>query len=145
MVDSGSQPNVADCPREFPQHPIRPSEGQKIGLSYKAADGSLIPNEGEIQIQHLEADGTVYDFTIQNAKVHCPIISVRYLVTRDCIVTFHREGGFIQYPTGKRINVVVKDGVFFVGLRVLPPNTKNVFGHIVNAQKNEQSGFSRRG
>ena len=95
MADCGSQPNVADCRREFPDRVINPSEGQRMGLRYKAADGSLIANEGEVHIQHQEDDGEVYDFTVQNANVHCTIISVRYQVTRDCIVTFNMDGGFI--------------------------------------------------
>ena len=121
MVDSGSQPNVADCPKEFPQHPIRESEGQRQGVQYKSASGALIANEGEIDVTHIEADGERYHFTFQNANVHCPIISVRDLVTQDCVVTFHRLGGHILYPSGNRISFVCKDGVFFVGLNVVPP------------------------
>ena len=121
MVDSGSQPNVADIPKEFPKHNVRISEGQKSGLCYKAADGSLIPNLGESDIVHVEPDGEQYTFTFQNAKVHCPILSVRYLVTRDCTVTFHRDGGHILYPTGKKLSFVNKDGVFFIALNVLDP------------------------
>ena len=112
-----------------------------MGLRYKTADGSLIPNEGEVTIQHLEADGEAYDFTIQNAKVHCPRISVRYLVTRDCVVISHKRGVLILYPTGKRIDFVSKDGVFFVPLNVLPPDSKDIFGNTVNPS----SGFSRHG
>ena len=107
-VDSGSQPNVADCRREFPDHAIHTSEGQKMGLRYKAADGSLIANEGEVHIQHQEDDGEVYDFTVQHAKVQCTIISVRYLVTRDCIVTFQEEGAFIEHPSGKRLHTALQ-------------------------------------
>ena len=100
---------------------VRASEGQKVGLCYKGADGSLIPHLGEIDITHVEPDGQQYEFTIQNAKVHCTILSVRYLVTRDCTVTFHRDGGHIAYPSGKKIPFVNKDGVFFVALNVIPP------------------------
>ena len=92
-----------------------------MGLQYKAADGSLIPNEGETDVTHVEADGDTYPFTFQHAIVHCPIISVRYLVTQDCVVTFQRLGGHILYPSGNRISFVCKDGVFFVPLNILPP------------------------
>ena len=102
---------------------------------YKAADGSLIPNRGEISITHVEDDNEPYEFVFQDAPVHCPIISVRYLVTRDCWVTFHKNGGFIAYPTGKRINFIVKDGVFFVALNVLPPGSR----------KKQKPGFARPG
>ena len=80
MVDSGSQPTVANCSKEFPMHKVHPSEGSRAGLKYKAANGELIPNLGEVFVQHREADGSVYDFVFQHAEVHCPIISVRQLV-----------------------------------------------------------------
>ena len=98
----------------------------------------MIPSEGEIDITHVEADGEQYSFTIQNANVHCIIISVRYLVTRDCVVTFHRDGGNILYPTRHKIEFVVKDGVFFVALNVLPQNVKDIFGR-------DMAVFSGRG
>lgn len=129
MVDSGSQPTVADCEKEFPHHRVHPSAGSKSGLKYKAANGELIDNLGEVHIRHLESDGTIYNFTFQHAKVHCPIVSVRELVSRDCSVTFHKYGGRIQYPSGKKIRFVLKGGVFFVLLNVLPPGTKDCLGN----------------
>ena len=121
MVDSGSQPNIADCKEAFPHAKIVPSEGQKKGLQYKAADGSLIPNRGETTVRHREADGSTFEFVFQDAPVHCPIISVTDLVQKDCTVTFHRLGGHIDCPSGKRIKFVAKGGVFFVLMNVLPP------------------------
>ena len=93
MVDSGSQPTVADCEKEVPGHTIRPSAGQKQGVQYKCADGSLIPNMGECCVTHREHDGTLIDFVFQHAKVHTPIVSVLELVIQDCTVTFHKAGG----------------------------------------------------
>ena len=121
MSDSRSQPDVANCRKEFPEHAIRESEGQKAGLMYKGANGALIPNQGEIDIVHRENDGRLYNFTIQHADVHCIIISVKYLVTRDCSVTFHKKGGHIKYPDGRRLRFITKDCVFFMELNVLPP------------------------
>ena len=96
-------PTSRTAPHQFPDHPVRPSEGQKCGLNYKAADGSLIPNEGETTITHAEPDGELYDFVFQNARVHCPIISVRYLVTRECIVFlfFHKKLRLHSLPFGQ--------------------------------------------
>ena len=92
------------------------------GVVYKGANGALIPNQGEATIRHKEADGNVYEFIFQHADVHCPIISVTQLVTRDCTVTFHRLGGHIAYPDGSRIKFISKGGVFFVLLNVQPPS-----------------------
>ena len=99
---------------------------------YKAADGSLIPNQGEIDITHIQPDGEHYQFTFQNAPVHSIILSVRELVTKDCTVTFHKDGGHITYPSGKKIAFVNKDGVFFVALNVLPPGCEDVFGRNIS-------------
>ena len=112
-----------------------------MGLRYKTADGSTVPNAGEVVIHHLEPDGEVYQFVLQHAKVHCIILSVRELVTRDCVVTFHRNGGHIEYPSGKRIQFVVKEGVFFVALNVPPPGTEDMFGRVISPEQ----GFSRHG
>ena len=87
---------------------------------------------------HREHDGELYDFTFQHAKVHCPIISVREPVSKYCSVTFHRHGGHIEYPDGRKIRFVLKGGTFFVVLNV-PPDTKNILGEVVKPV------FSRHG
>ena len=69
---------------------------------------------------HHEPDGRLYPLTIQHADVNCIIISVTYLVTRDCWATFHKHGRHIKCPDGRRVELITKDGVFFVPLNVLP-------------------------
>ena len=146
MVDSGSQPNVANCRKEFPAHELRESEGQKMGLMYKGANGALIPNQGEVDIVHQEPDGQLYPLTIQHADVHCIILSVKEFVTHDCRVTFHKKGGHMRYPDGRRIRFVTREGVFVVSLNVLPPNCSDVFGRAIADSKGRlTSGFSRHG
>ena len=90
-----------------------------MASQYKGADGSLIPNEGECHVTHREANGSTFSFTFQHAQVHCPILSVSELISRECTVTFHKLGGHIAYPDGRRIRFVAKEGVFFVLLNVL--------------------------
>ena len=102
------------------------------------ADGTLIPNLGQCKIVRQEHDGELYDFTFQHAKVHSIIISVLDLVTKYCMVTFHKAGGHISYPSGKKIECVIKEGVFFVALNVPPPGTTDIFGR-------PASGFSGHG
>ena len=120
------------CRNKFPLHKVHESAGSRSGLKYKAANGELIANLGEVHLQHKEADGSIYDFTFQHAEVHCPIMSVRQLVEKDCEVTFHKYGGYIRYPNNKKVRFVTKGGVFFVLLNILPP-------------KDDQSVFSRPG
>ena len=126
MLGSGSEPNVANCAKSFPSHPITESDGQRKGLHYKGAAGSRIPNKGECSIVHVEPDGTKYDFTFQHADVHSIILSVSMLVVKDCSVTFTKHGGHILYPDGRKIRVIAKQGVFYVLLNVLPPGTRDV-------------------
>ena len=145
MLDSGSEPNVANCTKSFPSHPITESEGQRKGLHYKGADGTLIPNKGECSIVHREADGTLYPFTFQHADVHSIILSVTELVTKDCSVTFTKHGGHILYPNGKKIKFMAKAGVFFVLLDVLPPGLKDVFGRDLQALQDRRAIFQSRG
>ena len=129
MLDSGSQPTIANCKKAFPGHELMESDGQRRGLQYKVADGRLVPNEGRVQVTHVDKDGAAFNFTFQHANVHCPILSVSELVHKDCVVTFHKSGGHILYPDGRRIHFVAKEGVFFVALNVASPD----------------QGFTRRG
>ena len=129
MLDSGSQPTVANCKQVFPQHIIEESEGQRSGLRYKVASGTLVPNEGQVHVNHKDPDGTLFKFACQHANVHCPILSVSELVNKDCVVTFHKLGGHIRYPDGRRIRFVAKEGVFFVELDVMDPDVQRRGGH----------------
>ena len=95
---------------------------------YTGANGALIPNEGETKVQHISKNGQLFDFVFQHASVHCPILSVTELVLQDCWVTFHRRGGYILYPDGRKLNFVAKDGVFFAQLNIAPPDFRGL-GH----------------
>ena len=55
MIDSGSEPTVADATKCFPKHQVRPSKGQREGLSYVSATGDQVKNEGEVAIIHRDA------------------------------------------------------------------------------------------
>ena len=102
-----------------------------MGVKYYNANGGEIPNGGEITLTHRDEPQGDFDFTFQNAKVHCPIVSVKELVIKGCEVSFHDRGEHISYPDGRRIRFVRKQGVFFVQLKVLPPGTRNMLGEKV--------------
>lgn len=116
MLDSGSQPTIANCRKVFPDHVLQEPDGRRRGLKYKVADGRLVPNQGQVQVKHIDKDGATFDFTFQHANVHRPILSVSELVHKGCVDTFHKAGGHIQYPDGRRIHFVSKEGVFFAAL-----------------------------
>lgn len=122
MVDSGSEPTVADAGKHFPRQTVRPSAGSKRGLKYMAANGQAIPNRGEFDITHADPKHGNFKFTFQDAPVHCPIISIRSLVDVGCSVTFKGKGSFIKYADGRKLNFVLKDGVYFIAINVLSPD-----------------------
>ena len=47
IADTGSTATLADCKTVFPQHKIRESKAQRKNISYQAAGGARIKNEGE--------------------------------------------------------------------------------------------------
>ena len=120
MLDSGSEPTVANCELAFPDHPIQPSEGQRRGVKYVSATGGTVPNEGQVCITHRDPHLGDFDFVFQHAKVHVPIISVRHMVKdHKCRVIFYEDGGVIKYPDGRRLKFIMKSGVFFMLLNVV--------------------------
>ena len=94
MVDSGSEPTVADAKKHFPGHAVVPSKHQ--GRKYSCANGSEIVNAGQVHITHRDVKHGDFEFTCENAPVHCPILSVRQLVEVGCSVTFKGKGGYIN-------------------------------------------------
>ena len=78
---------VADA-TTFPRHKVRQSKGQLNCTTYVSATGGEIKNEGEITITHVGDDGEQIDWTIQNAKVNCPMLCVCAIslarVVRSC-------------------------------------------------------------
>ena len=129
MIDSGSEPTVANCQTTFPGHAIRPSAAQKRGVRYVSATGGTVPNEGEVEIVHRDPILGDFNFTFQHAQVGCPIISVRDLVgNKKCKVIFGEDGGVIKFPDGRKIHFILRNGVLFVLLRVVEPsNSEPVF------------------
>ena len=122
-MDSGSEPTVADCAKVFPNHKIERSPAQDQGIKYKGADGSIIPNEGQVHVVHRDEGGQAYKFTFQNAKVHTQILSIRQWVQRDCVAVFHKLGGYVWYPDGRVLKFVCRGGVFFMLLNIDDPLT----------------------
>ena len=81
--------------------------------------------------------------TIQNGKVSCPILSVKYFTRMNCRVLFRNGGGVIAYQDGRRIPFIERFGVFFVALNVLPPEivpAEDAFGRPI-----DPAGFHRPG
>ena len=143
MIDSGSGPMVADCPVFFPKHTVVSSRGQRQGTEYVSASGGKIKHEGQIHLTHQEKNGDKFNLTMQNAKVSCPILSVKYFTEQNCRVLFRKGGGVIIHADGRRMAFTERLGVFFIALNVLDPDlrpTEDAFG-----RKIETPDFIRPG
>ena len=143
MLDSGSTVNVANCKKVFPRHQVRPSKGSKKGTKYTNASGGFILNEGETEVifVHDDDEGSEEHIIFQHAQVHLPILSVRYLVRKGCVVKCVRGGGEINFPGGKTLPFIEKQGVFFIGLDIKRPDD----GMSEEDDDEEMSDFSRQG
>ena len=62
-----------------------------------------------------------------NVRYSCTMCSVLKLALEDCTAIAHKSGGPITDPSGKRIELVVNDGVSVVALNVPRPGARNVF------------------
>ena len=107
MLDSGSEPTVANCKVAFPNHPIEESPAQRRGVKYMSATGGTVANPGQVHVVHRNPRLGDFNFTFQHAPVQCPIISIRDRVKgHKPKVLFYEEGGVIKYPDGRRIRFV---------------------------------------
>ena len=52
VADTSSSVTMANCKKTIPNHEIRPSKGSRKGLTYMAASGGRIRNEGQVTITH---------------------------------------------------------------------------------------------
>ena len=148
------------APKYCPDHPIRPSKAQRNGVKYDSASGCAIDNEGDISVVHRGPCGKDFGLVIQNAKVACPIVSIRYFTRMGCTVVFKKGGGIIHYPDGRKIPFIERLVVFLSALNILTPNPDIHAGmesvgtiFLTNEQKNKlddvrihgPSGFARQG
>ena len=86
----------------------------------------------------VELDGQPVTIKLSELPVQCPILSVREIVKRGSMVVFRNQGGYIVHKvTGRKINFVENDGVYFVRMKCPECTTKDV--------ETNEPGFSRPG
>ena len=127
MVDCGSVVVIADASNTFPKLKVEAGEGAKKGIAYVAADGGIIPNRGEVTVTLKAENGVKLDnVKWQDAPVNMPILSVKYLAKRGSRVTFWNKGGIIKLPDGQRIPFYEAGGVYFIKLKIEPPEASDL-------------------
>ena len=124
MIDSRSEPTIANCIRTFPDHTVQLSEAQKRGVRHVSATGTTVENQGQVDVTHRDPNIGDFHFTVQHADVHCPIVPADYFVGLKCKVLFSETGGIIKYPDGRRLRFACHGGVSFMLLNVVDPNEK---------------------
>ena len=127
VVDSGSVVVVADASKTFPKLPVKQGEAARKGVAYVSASGDIIPNRGEVVVDLKAENGVLLEkIAWQNAPVNMPILSVKYLAKRGSRVNFWNKGGVIKLPDGNRIPFYEAAGVYFVKLKIQPPEGSNL-------------------
>ena len=113
--------------KTFPHQSFKEGEAAKTGVAYSSAPGHVIPNRGEVTMDLKAENGVVLEqVTFQDAPVNMPILSVKYLAKRGSRVSFWNKGGVIKLPDGIRIPLYEAGGVYFVKLKVQPPEASEL-------------------
>ena len=111
VIDSGAEESVAP-PKLFPGK-VEPSEMSKAGKRYKAANGTRIPNLGQLKVSFQTAEGHRCGMPFQVAEVEKPLIAVSQLAAAGNTVTLEKDSGTIRHNiTGKTIKLDRRGGVY---------------------------------
>ena len=107
---------------------VKMTEAVMHGVTYSAANGGIIPNEGEVDVQGYTADGKPLGLTLQVADVSKTLAAVRKMCTVGNRVVFDDDpadesyGGYIQNKkTGSKIVIYKQGGTYGITLWILVP------------------------
>ena len=134
LLDSGSSMDAANIEEEFPAYASLATQGseQDVGDAATSACGGVIVNNGKVTVNANVTDknGKVIDFPIpfNNMNVQLPILSLRNTMKRGHTARLNEKGGYLRsLMTGTRIPVHVKEGVYFLKVKILrPPSEPDV-------------------
>ena len=78
----------------------------RSGRNYKAANGSRIPNLGQLRVDFRTKEGHKCGMPFQVAAVERPLVAVSQLAAAGNTVTLHRDHGVIKHDaSGKEIRL----------------------------------------
>ena len=92
VVDSGTAKTMA--PRNMVPG-MKPCKTANTGKNFRVAEGTLIPNEGELRLNG-ESNQAPLDFKAQVAKVTKPLASTIEMADAGNIVITHKDGGLVR-------------------------------------------------
>ena len=126
-ADSGAGEHV--CPATlFPQVPIKPSAGSKVGQTYKVANGASIPNKGEKKIEGQNSSGIPMNIKAQVAPVSKFLASIGKMVKAGNKVVMDENDSYIENKkTGLKTPMRLENNVFVFDLWVEKDNQRSTF------------------
>ena len=105
--------------KRFPGAILKRSEGQPRGLRYVTAGGGEIKNQCEFTSVSKPSDGSMRKTPLQNAQVGLPTFSLHQVAKDNHRVILAEDAGVIvRKPSGAESPFVVRNGVYFMQLRV---------------------------
>ena len=117
ILDSGSSINGIDVEKYIPKTKLRESSAQRKGQTYKAANGGILKNEGETDVQVKMQEGHIDNVTWQNVKLDMPILSTARVADNNGgpakKILYESDGGNVIRADGST-NAFIRHGdVYF--------------------------------
>ena len=122
VLDSGAAEHVMDG-EEAPGYRLEPSEGSKRGVTFKAANGQVIANQGQMVLNLATSVGAPLQSTFQVCSVHRPLWSVGKICDNGCSVTFDAKGATVKSKEGKSVCTFERrNGLYVTTLNLQRPD-----------------------
>ena len=87
--------------------------GSRMGVTYVAASGTRIPNQGEQRVPFMTREGSWMEIVFRVARIHKPLISVSKFIDSEMRVVFDKSGSYIYNKvTGDIVRIKRERGVF---------------------------------
>ena len=117
---------------------LKPYKSANTGKKFRVAEGTLIPNEGELKVKGLSNKSHV-DIKAQVAKVTKPLASTIEMADAGNIVITHKTGGLVKQlspeavervmmaikrENGTELEIARKDSTYVMEVEVPEPEIK---------------------
>ena len=124
MVDSGAGVHGAKtC--HFSRYKVQPNVASKRSYTCVAACGTIMSRKSEMRV-NAEIGGERHRVNFDDIQIDTPVISVRKILRHGSHVRMMKNDGYIKNKyTGKRLPFVVRQGVYFIKLKILDPDDED--------------------
>jgi len=150
-MDSGAGLNVMP-PDAVPAYTARPSTGSSSGKHFLAADGEVIENQGEADIQLTNAEGMNLESTFQFADITRPLYGTGPVCDNGAICVFTATEcrvlkGPVKIVGGRVVSTFHRKpgGLYNAKMKVRRPKESGTSSPKPEAKVAATSGFTRQG